>query len=88
MKSGRSTKGPGAIAIESTDGRNSVVTMTVPSVSSDEWTDPKLVFDKVENHYVLARIEYGDGEGREIVSRTAETDRDVVTRTATRNDRA
>jgi len=73
------SEGSGVLTIESTDGRKVASVMTIPSSSSNEEGDPKLLFDKIDNQYVLAGIEYGDGDGRKIISDKSNADHTVVT---------
>jgi hypothetical protein len=73
------SEGPDVLIIESTDGQKAVSMMTIPSSSSNEEGDPKLLFDKINNQHVLVGIDYGDGEGRQIVSNTSNADQSVET---------
>ena len=73
------SEGSGVLTIESTDGQKAASIMTIPSSSSNEEGDPKLVFDTINNQHVLVGIDYGDGEGRQIVSKTSNADQPVVT---------
>ena len=73
------SEGSGVLTIESTDGRKVASVMTIPSSSSNEEGDPRLLFDKINNQHVLVGIDYGDGEGRQIVSNTSNADQTVET---------
>jgi len=73
------SEGSGVLTIESTDGQKVLSVMTIPSSSLNEEGDPKLLFDKINNQYVLVGIDYGDGEGRQIMSKTSNADQTVVT---------
>jgi hypothetical protein len=73
------SEGSGVLTIESTDGQKVVSMMTIPSSSSNEEGDPKLLFDTIDNQHVLVGIDYGDGEGRQILSNTSNADHTVVT---------
>jgi hypothetical protein len=72
------SEGSGVLTIESTDGQKAVSIMTIPSSSSNEEGDPKLLFDKINNQHVLVGVDYGDGEGRQIVSNTSNADQTVT----------
>jgi putative salt-induced outer membrane protein YdiY len=67
------SEGAGVLTIESTDGQKSASIMTIPSTSSNEEGDPKLLFNKINNQYVLVGIDYGNGEARQILSNTSNT---------------
>jgi hypothetical protein len=73
------SEGSGVLTIESTDGQKVMTVMTIPSSSSNEEGDPKLLFDKINNQHVLVGIDYGDGEGRQIVSNSSNADQTVGT---------
>src|SRR4030081_2807750 len=73
------SEGSGVLTIESTDGQKAVAMMTIPSSPSNEDGDAKLLFDTINNQHVLAGIDYGDGEGRQIVSNTSNADPAVGT---------
>jgi hypothetical protein len=73
------SEGSGVLTIQSTDGEKAVSMMTIPSSSMNEEGDPKLLFDKINNQYVLVGVDYGDGESRQIVSKTSNADHTVVT---------
>src|ERR1700730_8234147 len=68
------TEGSSVLIIQSTDVQQAASMMTMPSSSSNEEGDPKLLFDKINNQHVLVGIDYGDGEGRQIVSDTSNAD--------------
>src|SRR5260370_29791254 len=72
------SEGSGVLTIESTDGQKAVSMMTIPSSSPDDG-DPKLVFNKIDNQYVLVGIDYGDGEGRQILPNTSNADQTAQT---------
>jgi hypothetical protein len=61
------SEGAGVLTIESTDGQNAVSVMTIPTSASNEDRDTKLVFNKINNQYVLVGVDFGDSEGRQIV---------------------
>jgi hypothetical protein len=73
------SEGSGVLIIESSDGKRAVSMMTIPSSPSNEEGDPKLLFDTINNQHVLVGIDYGDGEGRQIVSHTSNADQTVGT---------
>ena len=73
------SEGSGVLTIESTDGQKAVSMMTIPSTPSNEEVDPRLLFDTINNQQVLVGIDYGDGEGRQIVSNTSNADQTVET---------
>ena len=73
------SEGSGVLTIQSTDGQKTVSVMTIPTSSSNEEGDPKLLFDTINNQHVLVGIDYGDGEGRQILSNTSKADQTVVT---------
>ena len=75
------SEGPDVLIIASTDGQKAVSMMTIPSSSSNKEGDPKLLFDTINNQHVLVGIDYGDGEGRRIVSSTSNADQTVATAT-------
>jgi hypothetical protein len=58
---------PGVMSIASADGRHFVYTLTIPSASNQTPAQPELVFEKLENQYVLARVAPAVGDEREIV---------------------
>jgi hypothetical protein len=65
------SEGSGVLTIEGSEGQNAVSMMTIPSSSSTEEGDSKLLFDKINNQYLLVGIDYADGEGRQVVSNTS-----------------
>ena len=71
--------GPNVLIIRSADGRNAVSMLTIPSSSSNEESDPKLLFEMIDNQHVLVGIDYGDGESRQLASNTSKADQPVVT---------
>ena len=73
------SEGSGVLTIESADGQKSASIMTIPSTSFNEEGDPKLLFNKVNNQYVLIGIDYGNGEARQILSNTSNADQAVGT---------
>src|ERR1700730_2167027 len=74
------SEGSSVLIIQSTtDGRKAVSMMTISSSPSNEEGDPRLLFDKINNQHVLVGIDYGDGEGRQIVSNTSNADQTVET---------
>jgi hypothetical protein len=73
------SEGSGVLTIESTDGQKAVSGMTIPTSPSNEEGDPKLLFDKINDQHVLVGIDYGDGEGRQIMSNTSNPDQTAAT---------
>ena len=71
--------GPNVLVIRSADGRKAVSMLTIPSTSSNEESDPKLLFETIDNQHVLVGIDYGDGESRQLASDTSKADQPVVT---------
>ncbi len=67
---------PSVVSIASADGRQFSYTMTIPSQASETPARPELVFEKVENQYVLARVVPENGIGRAIVGVPAHTERE------------
>ena len=59
--------GSGVLAIASADGREFTYTLTIPSLVADQEAEPELVFEKLGNHYFLARVVRQDGDAREII---------------------
>lgn len=58
--------GAGVVAIQSADGRRSVVTLTIPYVPDRAPAHPELVFEKFNDQYFLFRIVPADGDEREV----------------------
>jgi len=58
---------PGVVSIASADGRQSVLTLTVPWTSTDTPAQPELVFERVGDARFLARIVRGDGDDRALL---------------------
>jgi hypothetical protein len=50
-----------------THGRQLALTGTIPSAGETSVTEPELVFEKVKDHYFLARIVPEDGNSRELI---------------------
>jgi hypothetical protein len=73
------SEGSAVLTIQSTDGETAESVMTIPTSPSNEDGNAKLLFDKINNQYVLAGIDYGDGEGRQIVANTSNANPTVVT---------
>ncbi|MCU1386169.1 MAG: hypothetical protein JWL71_4866 [Acidobacteria bacterium] len=71
--------GPNVLIIRSADGREAVSMLTIPSSSSNEEGDPKLLFEMIDNQHVLVGIDYGDGDSRQLASNTSKADQPVVT---------
>jgi hypothetical protein len=71
--------GDGVLTIESTDGQNAVSVTTIPTPASNEERDTKLVFNKINNQYVLVGVDFGDSEGRQIMPNTSIADAPVMT---------
>ena len=67
---------PSVVSIASADGRQFAYTMTIPSQAGETPAQPELVFEKVENQYVLARVVPENGIGRAIVIAHAHTERE------------
>ena len=67
------------MSIASADGRHFAFTMTIPLSSIQTPAQPELVFEKVENHYVLARIDPAVGIEREIVPAHANVKHEATT---------
>jgi hypothetical protein len=68
------SEGSGVLTIESTDGQKAVSIMTIPSSSSNEEGDPKLLFDKINNQHVLVGIDTGTAKaGRSCPTRRTRT---------------
>jgi len=67
---------PSVMSIASADGRQFAYTMTIPSQASETPAQPELVFEKVENQYVLARVVPENGIGRAIVMAHTRTERE------------
>jgi len=59
---------PSVIAVASADGHQSIVTLAMTSSSSEKGgAQPRLVFEKFDGQYFLARVVREDGEEQEIV---------------------
>ena len=72
------SEGSGVLAIQSTDGRKVVCTMTIPTSMNDTASQPELIFEKFSNHYFLSRILPEDGGEREIILSPALMEREIV----------
>jgi hypothetical protein len=66
------------VAIASTDARHSVYTLTIPQASTDGKAAPQLVFEKVENQYVLRQVTLESGDGHRTVVAPASSRRELV----------
>src|SRR5665213_110079 len=55
------------VAIQSTDGRQFVDTLTIPPSSENSSGQAQLVFKKVGNQYFLAQVAPADGETRDML---------------------
>ena len=67
---------PSVVTIASADGRQFAYTMTIPSQGHETPAKPELVFEKVENQYVLARVVPENGIERAIVGAHPHTERE------------
>jgi hypothetical protein len=70
---------PGVIQIARADGHQVMFTLTQTASSSGMQGRPRLVFEKFEDQYFLARVVREDGDGQEIVLTPAIMEREVVT---------
>jgi hypothetical protein len=68
----------GVISITSADGHRSTFMLTVASSSSEMAAPPRLVFEKFDGQYFLARVTREDGNERAIVLTPAIMEREVV----------
>jgi hypothetical protein len=66
------------VAIASTDARRSVYTLTIPQASTDGKAAPQLVFEKVENQYVLRQVTLESSDGHRAVVAPASTTRELI----------
>jgi hypothetical protein len=69
---------PSEMSIASADGRQFAYTLTIPALAHETPAQPELVFEKLDNQYVLARIVPGGGIDREIVLTPARAEREHV----------
>jgi hypothetical protein len=69
---------PSVLAIESSDGRQSKILLTLASTTPDAPEKDELVFSKHDGQYFLARIVQADGDEYEIVRTSANLDRDAA----------
>ncbi len=56
----------------------SVYTLTIPRASSDRKAPPQLVFEKVENRYVLTQMTLEGGDGHRTVVAPAGAKRELL----------
>lgn len=70
---------PGVIRIASADDHQSVFTLTMTSSSSKMQGQPRLVFEKFDNQYFLARVVRQDGDEQELVLTPEIMEREVGT---------
>jgi hypothetical protein len=57
----------GMVAIAGMDGRQSVYTLTIPKAGKDQAAPPQLVFEKIDNQYVLTSMTLESSEGHRTV---------------------
>jgi hypothetical protein len=69
---------PSVISITSADGHRSTFMLTMASSSNETPAQPRLVFEKFDDQYFLARVTREDGNEREIVLTPAIMEREVV----------
>jgi hypothetical protein len=69
---------PSVISITSADGHQSTFMLTMASSSNETPEQPRLVFEKFEDQYFLARVTREDGNERAIVLTPAIMEREVV----------
>jgi hypothetical protein len=69
---------PSVISITSADGHQSTFILTMASSSSEMREQPRLMFEKFEDQYFLARVIRGDGSEREIALTPTIMEREVV----------
>jgi hypothetical protein len=69
---------PGVISITSADGHRSTFMLTMASSSNETPAQPRLVFEKFEDQYFLARVTREDGNESEIVLTPGIMEHDVV----------
>ena len=58
---------PGVITVASAHGHESIFTLAMTSSSNEKGAKPRLVFEKFDGQYFLARVVRDDGEERAIV---------------------
>jgi hypothetical protein len=69
---------PGVISITSADGHRSTFMLTMASSSNETPAQPRLVFEKFEDQYFLARVTREDGNESEIVLTPGIMEHEVV----------
>jgi hypothetical protein len=69
---------PSVISITSADGHQSAFMLTMASSSTETPAQPRLMFEKFDNQYFLARVIPAEGNGREIVLTPAIMEREVA----------
>ena len=68
----------GMVAIAGADARRSVYTLTIPWAAKDRKVPPQLVFEKIENQYVLTQMTLEGGEGHRTVLSPANAKRGAL----------
>ena len=66
------------LAIVSTDGKQFVDTLTIPSASDSSLSGSQLVFRTIGDQHLLARVAPADGNARDILLTPAVIERDVA----------
>jgi hypothetical protein len=69
---------PAIVEIVSVDGRQSVLTMTIPSWSADTPAQPELVFERVGDQRFLAKIVHRSGNDRALLLTPSIEQRELV----------
>jgi hypothetical protein len=77
------SEGSDVLTIESTDRQHIVSMMTIPASSPNLEGESKLLFNKINNQYVLVEIDYLDGEGRQVMPDASNASQTAVTPTPT-----
>jgi hypothetical protein len=57
----------GMVAITGEDARQAVYTLTIPKGAKDQTAPPQLVFEKIDNQYVLTQMTLEGSEGHRTV---------------------
>jgi hypothetical protein len=70
---------PSVITIASAEGHQSTVTLTMTSSSNEKGAKPRLVFEKFDDQYFLARVVRDDGDERAILLTPSIMEHEVAT---------
>ena len=70
---------PGVITVASTHGHQSIFMLTMTSSPNEKGAKPRLVFEKFDDQYFLARVVRDDGDERAIVLTPSIMEHEVAT---------